>query len=864
MRRKVDLNAYRCSPPVSEYAFTDDGQSNASKARSEAYGVFPLASLFNHSCAPNMSKVLLGKWVFLRAAREIPPGEELTQFYCDIRMPVEMRQKELSDLPFGKSAKGCRFELLLDTESEEFQPWKRLYSCAVPLLQQRFSSELEGLIADAERCARRALAERFIDPRVLGSVAFSLDGRFEESLALWRRSERLVKSVVPLSNIHLRVHSEMLLTSEADADLRENLSLVASAFGPGIEVWQKLVGFRMPRLSKKVMDTSPKPDLCPIHYEWEETEQNWLLVAWSAAFQHAQDIFLDASADVLLFNAPNAVETKVTTFGASMFLSPPKDYNQLSVKAAKEIPAPGSSNGPSEAVSVIGGAGLIIVLALFVFGVGIVVPTKGRLCGLRNEPTDHFTTQALFNAMSQNPDLGAALEASEDAEKHAETQRPERPASPTSPTSPISPTSNKTKDGAVAGKSVTEEEIERCIAEADKNGNGIIEYNEFIEWLQQPCGTVRLGSHGLEYFDLEACVRPLYDVYDQDGDGLVSMEEFIGCQSILQNSLGLKSKVSLEEQFKKEFGRPGTTSVPLLESEPKKTFLMVDSDKSRSISFKEFLEWQRKQLIAARTPSKELEELLPALARQLKRVFKFEEEEEMNACDGRVLQRIVDNLAKFCIEIWSEKEGAKQKAKPMLALTGKARHYTNRWSEPPVGLNTKKLKAKYLATESCMTSGRLSENMDLDLMVIPEVLDGDDENPRNRVWLGQIIQKVTMRDGKVRSDEPVYYEFISLSWSKTADAVFKFHRSYDAMPPELRFFSLLKAEADFGNKLTWSQIQRVFARCKSHGILTAAQHAEYNNAMELRVHKALKEEESFLGHDVFLCIGMGGPSTDSD
>ena len=49
---------------------------------------------------------------------------------------------------------------------------------------------------------------------------------------------------------------------------------------------------------------------------------------------------------------------------------------------------------------------------------------------------------------------------------------------------------------------------------------------------------------------MEACVRPLYDVYDQDGDGLVSMEEFIGCQTILQNSLGLKSKVSLEAQLK--------------------------------------------------------------------------------------------------------------------------------------------------------------------------------------------------------------------------------------------------------------------------------------------------------------------------
>lgn len=436
-------------------------------------------------------------------------------------------------------------------------------------------------------------------------------------------------------------------------------------------------------------------------------------------------------------------------------------------------------------------------------------------------------------------------------------------------TSPTSPTSNKTKEifqrwdvhgtgvitrkrltellTAVAGKSVTEEEIERCIAEADKNKNGIIEYNEFIEWLQQPMGTVRMGSQGLEYFDLEACVRPLYDVYDQDGDGLVSMEEFIGCQTILQNSLGLKSKVSLEEQFKKEFGKEGTTSVPLLEDDAKRVFVQVDQDKSRSITFKEFLEWQREQLVAAKTPSKELEELLPALARQLKRVFKFEEEEEMNACDSRVLQRIVDNLAKFCVEIWSEKEGEKQKAKPMLALTGKARHYTNRWSEPPVGLNTKKLKAKYLATESCVVAGKIHENIDLDLMVIPELLEGEDENPRNRVWLAQIIQKVTMKDGKVRSDDPVYYEFVSLSWNKTVDAVVKFHKSYDAMPPELRMFSLLKAECDFSSRLNWPQLQRVFNRCKSHGIVTAAQHTEYNQTMELRVTKALKEEDLLTG-----------------
>ena len=98
-------------------------------------------------------------------------------------------------------------------------------------------------------------------------------------------------------------------------------------------------------------------------------------------------------------------------------------------------------------------------------------------------------------------------------------------------------------------------------------------------------GTVRMGSRGLEYFDLEACVRPLYDVYDQNGDGEISMDEFIQCQTILQNSLGLKSSVSLEEQFKKEFGAKGASSA-VLSNDPKQLFLTVDEDKSRSITFK--------------------------------------------------------------------------------------------------------------------------------------------------------------------------------------------------------------------------------------------------------------------------------------
>ncbi|CAJ1458240.1 unnamed protein product [Effrenium voratum] len=53
-----------------------------------------------------------------------------------------------------------------------------------------------------------------------------------------------------------------------------------------------------------------------------------------------------------------------------------EDYNQLNVKAAKKVveAAPTTpDDGPSEAVSVIGGAGFFILIALFIFGVAIVV-----------------------------------------------------------------------------------------------------------------------------------------------------------------------------------------------------------------------------------------------------------------------------------------------------------------------------------------------------------------------------------------------------------------------------------------------------------------------------------------------------------
>eukprot|EP00434_Breviolum_minutum_P002462 symbB.v1.2.002177.t1/scaffold112.1/size324616/5 len=124
-----------------------------------------------------------------------------------------------------------------------------------------------------------------------------------------------------------------------------------------------------------------------------------------------------------------------TSFGSFFFSALPswavtegfEDYNQISVRRAKEIPAPDAagSEGPSEAAGVVGGAGLVIVLALFFFGVGLVTgkrdpntrstrlskETLGMgVAGIVGSELSEAQLQALYGAMSKHVDLGASAE----------------------------------------------------------------------------------------------------------------------------------------------------------------------------------------------------------------------------------------------------------------------------------------------------------------------------------------------------------------------------------------------------------------------------------------------------------------------
>merc|ERR1719428_980452 len=102
-------------------------------------------------------------------------------------------------------------------------------------------------------------------------------------------------------------------------------------------------------------------------------------------------------------------------------------------------------------------------------------------------------------------------------------------------------------------------------------------------------------------------------------------------------------------------------------------------------------------------------------------------------------------------------------------MTGPGLAYTNRWSEPPVGLNVMRLKGIHMKLVPGMMLG--VEKLDLEVLAIPSVPDDPDSPPEReeRTWLAQIVQIVTLRNGKVQKERPNYYIFTSMQWKAIED-----------------------------------------------------------------------------------------------
>jgi len=379
-----------------------------------------------------------------------------------------------------------------------------------------------------------------------------------------------------------------------------------------------------------------------------------------------------------------------------------------------------------------------------------------------------------------------------------------------------------------------EEEVDQCLHEADTNGNGAIEYNEFVDWLMRPGGTIGATHSGrLEVFDLEKALKPLFKVYDRNGDGTITAEEYVECHTIMQNAL------KIHEPSKDD---PRESLPGLFKQAAEEVFGKIDIDHNRAITFAEFVEFQREALQKSGLTNEDLAELLPALSRQLTRIFKLVDSEEQGQLDEgeeALLRKMIENVATFSRDLWNTQQENKN------AIRDKV-HYANRWVEPPVGLNIHDLKKKHLLLRPMRVFG--VETVNVDIHCIP-ALPEDAENTQLlkrrevRSWLASVTVEVLFKGGlKKTTDGPYFYKYSDLTWEAAQHLGKKFQLSFEAFAPELRLYCMLRCEANFATELTWQQVTDTLRNAKKEGLMTESQIEQYVKHMELVVAQAVYED----------------------
>eukprot|EP00421_Protoceratium_reticulatum_P066697 CAMPEP_0168415888 /NCGR_PEP_ID=MMETSP0228-20121227/30463_1 /TAXON_ID=133427 /ORGANISM="Protoceratium reticulatum, Strain CCCM 535 (=CCMP 1889)" /LENGTH=470 /DNA_ID=CAMNT_0008429709 /DNA_START=102 /DNA_END=1514 /DNA_ORIENTATION=- len=376
-------------------------------------------------------------------------------------------------------------------------------------------------------------------------------------------------------------------------------------------------------------------------------------------------------------------------------------------------------------------------------------------------------------------------------------------------------------------KFLTKDDIDMCMSQADTNENGVIEYDEFVDWLMLPGSQIQARKSGVALFDFEAVLRPLFDVFDRNGNGLISFEEFEEIFCILQNAQNMGSK-------------RGNPMPGYLTRESTNVFKHADSGDDCHVDFKEFVAWQRQALQKSGLLNEDLRDLVPALARQLDRIFKFSEAQEtghVSDDDERVLKKVIENLSNFTRDLWNQ-DGAAHSS-----LRGK-HHFTNRWSEPPAGMNMERLLHQHFRVMTVQL--RDLARYDLQVLCLPEApKDSQDAVPQARRWIARVSQglRAVQDDQTERQVSIDYYVHSNLSWKSTSNADKLFTESLDSFSPEMRFFCLLKTQANFGTDASWATVLVVLNNAVDFGFLSEEQKRRYIEYVEAQVLMTVMKEE---------------------
>ena len=124
-------------------------------------GIYPLPSFFNHSCAPNACKVMIGHTMFIRAARDLGANEEVFVKYFDVTMPKPERASVSKRWGFDCACPRCGLEAVGEDKAlEAAEKASKAAKAARDAAVAEFNAnKKKGGDKDGEKAAAKAAAD---------------------------------------------------------------------------------------------------------------------------------------------------------------------------------------------------------------------------------------------------------------------------------------------------------------------------------------------------------------------------------------------------------------------------------------------------------------------------------------------------------------------------------------------------------------------------------------------------------------------------------------------------------------------------------------------------------------------------------
>mmetsp|Transcript_73504 Transcript_73504/g.172163 ORF Transcript_73504/g.172163 Transcript_73504/m.172163 type:complete len:505 (+) Transcript_73504:53-1567(+) len=396
------------------------------------------------------------------------------------------------------------------------------------------------------------------------------------------------------------------------------------------------------------------------------------------------------------------------------------------------------------------------------------------------------------------------------------------------------------------------DQIDVLLGCIDTNLDGVIDYREFMGWLTNRLAQYTIGDDGwITDFDLKELLKPLFEIWDKDGSGQVTREEFYELSQILQNSLRLH---------------------PLAKGD----LLVVDFEVKEFVSLDEFVKWQSGVLQRSGVPNNKLPELIHTLVESLQCIFDIEQLNQ-KATAGvdktfSALSSTIQVVAQTTRQLYAPKLSEVEAEAQVKRIKQSA---ANHWTTPPNLVDMQLLARTFAKAHGLRPLGfqsespsrspkkrhasdssharprtrrsvrtQVQESLGQIALCIPAINDGKTQVPN---WFAQ-VDRTTFGEGAEGGHDMLLYELdrsgIIPAWRQVEDDS-HFRDSLETLPKELQVFGLLKAQALMGNQLSWHAVDTALSRAVSMQIICEEDLQAFSKDMLIKAAAEVTESRHF-------------------